>query len=138
MRLIHKTLKSLRKPMVASSLLALRVHSLLNNGPAAIVGDDKGMKIELEASTTAALSTLATSRLVLANSAPSKPTFSPIKASSGGVCRENRPRPPHTWMPSSSCSGARPRFKAPITLVVIPDECQSMPMTAPNDWNQKG
>ena len=26
----------------------------------------------------------------------------------------------------------------PITLVVIPDECQSMPMTAPNDWNQKG
>src|SRR6478672_7573119 len=82
MRLIHKTLKSLRKPMVASSLLALRVHSLLNNGPAAIVGDDKGMKIELEASCTAALSTLATSRLVLANSAPSKPTLSPIKASS--------------------------------------------------------
>ena len=35
--------------MVASSLLALRAHSLLNNGPAAIVGDDKGMKIELEA-----------------------------------------------------------------------------------------
>src|SRR6478672_512787 len=49
MRLIHKTLKPLRKPMVASSLLALRVHSLLNNGPAAIVGDDEGMKIELEA-----------------------------------------------------------------------------------------
>ena len=21
---------------------------------------------------------------------------------------------------------------------VIPDECQSMPITAPNDWNQKG
>ena len=30
MRLIHKTLKPLRKPMVASSLLALRVHSLLH------------------------------------------------------------------------------------------------------------
>ncbi len=29
-------------------------------------------------------------------------------------------------------------FNAPITLVVIPDECQSMPITAPNDWNQKG
>ena len=25
-----------------------------------------------------------------------------------------------------------------MTLVVIPDECQSMPMTAPNDWNQNG
>ena len=27
----------------------------------------------------------------------------------------------------------RPRFNAPITLVVMPDECQSMPITAPND-----
>jgi len=25
-----------------------------------------------------------------------------------------------------------------MTLVVMPDECQSMPMTAPNDWNQNG
>lgn len=41
-------------------------------------------------------------------------------------------------MPSSPLSGARPRFSAPITLVVIPEECQSMPITAPNDWNQKG
>ena len=33
---------------------------------------------------------------------------------------------------------ASPRFSAPMTLVVMPDECQSMPMTAPNDWNQNG
>jgi hypothetical protein len=32
----------------------------------------------------------------------------------------------------------RPRFSAPITLVVMPEECQSMPITAPKDWNQKG
>lgn len=25
-----------------------------------------------------------------------------------------------------------------MTDVVTPDECQSIPMTAPNDWNQKG
>jgi hypothetical protein len=25
-----------------------------------------------------------------------------------------------------------------MTLVVMPEECQSMPMTAPNDWNQNG
>ena len=25
-----------------------------------------------------------------------------------------------------------------ITLVVMPEECQSIPITAPNDWNQKG
>ena len=41
-------------------------------------------------------------------------------------------------MPSSPESGARPRFSAPSTLVVMPEECQSIPITAPNDWNQKG
>ena len=41
-------------------------------------------------------------------------------------------------MPSSPDSGASPRFSAPMTLVVMPEECQSMPMTAPNDWNQNG
>jgi hypothetical protein len=35
--------------MIASCLLALRVHSLLNHGPASIVGNDEGMKIEIEA-----------------------------------------------------------------------------------------
>jgi hypothetical protein len=25
-----------------------------------------------------------------------------------------------------------------MTLVVMPEECQSIPITAPNDWNQKG
>jgi hypothetical protein len=29
--------------------------------------------------------------------------------------------------------GDKPRFSAPMTLVVIPDECQSIPITAPND-----
>jgi hypothetical protein len=41
-------------------------------------------------------------------------------------------------MPSSPARGLRPRFSAPIKLVVMPDECQSIPITAPNDWNQKG
>ena len=41
-------------------------------------------------------------------------------------------------MPSSSARGARPRFNAPITDVVMPEECQSMPITAPSAWNQKG
>jgi hypothetical protein len=40
--------------------------------------------------------------------------------------------------PSSCSSGASPRFNAPMTLVVMPEECQSMPITAPNDWNQNG
>jgi hypothetical protein len=49
MRLIHETLETFRKPMIAPCLLALRVHPLLNHGPASIVGNDEGMKIELEA-----------------------------------------------------------------------------------------
>ena len=37
-----------------------------------------------------------------------------------------------------SLNGASPRFRAPITLVAMPEECQSIPMTAPKDWNQNG
>ena len=33
--------------------------------------------------------------------------------------------------------GVRPRFSAPITLAVMPEECQSIPITEPNDWNQE-
>ena len=42
---------------------------------------------------------------------------------------------PQTWMPSSPAKGLRPRFSAPMTLVVIPEECQSIPITVPNDWH---
>lgn len=41
-------------------------------------------------------------------------------------------------MPSSWARGPNPRFSAPMTEVVMPDECQSMPMTAPKAWNQSG
>jgi hypothetical protein len=40
--------------------------------------------------------------------------------------------------PELGREGASPRFSAPITLVVTPEECQSIPITAPKDWNQKG
>jgi hypothetical protein len=36
-------------------------------------------------------------------------------------------------MPSSFRSGVSPRLSAPMTLVVMPEECQSIPMTAPKD-----
>ncbi len=32
----------------------------------------------------------------------------------------------------------QPRFSARMTEVVMPEECQSIPITAPKDWNQKG
>src|ERR1700758_2235816 len=46
-----------------------------------------------------------------------------METSSCGVCRECLPRPPQTWTPSSCSNGASPRFRAPITLVVMPEEC---------------
>jgi len=58
--------------------------------------------------------------------------------SSSGVRREWRPRPPQIVKPSSEKRGLRPRLSAPRTEVVMPEECQSMPMTAPSAWNQKG
>ena len=41
-------------------------------------------------------------------------------------------------MPSSCARGLSPRLSAPITDVVMPDECQSMPITEPSAWNQNG
>jgi len=34
--------------------------------------------------------------------------------------------------PSSAARGASPRLRAPMTEVVIPEECQSIPITEPN------
>ena len=59
-------------------------------------------------------------------------------SNSCGVARECLPRPPQTERPSSPCNGLSPRLSAPSTLVVMPEECQSIPITAPNDWNQNG
>ena len=69
---------------------------------------------------------------------PSSPVLSAIARSSSGVLREWRPRPPHMYTPSSCARGLSPRFKAPSTEVVMPDECQSIPITLPIAWNQKG
>src|SRR4051794_904463 len=80
----------------------------------------------------------AVSRLTRTSASPSKLFVSAICRNSAGVLRECRPRPPQIWMPSSPARGLRPRLRAPITDVVIPDECQSMPITLPSDWNQNG
>ena len=63
---------------------------------------------------------------------------SAILRSSWGVLRDCLPRPPQMYTPSSWARGLRPRFNAPITEVVMPEECQSMPITDPSAWNQNG
>src|SRR5438132_4271107 len=89
-------------------------------------------------SCTSALSTLATRRLVRASAAPSTPVRSPNCISSAGVLREWRPRPPQTVIPRTCSRPASPRLSAPSTLVVMPLECQSIPITHPRAWNQNG
>lgn len=37
-----------------------------------------------------------------------------------------------------AAQGRIPVVSPRLTLVVMPEECQSIPVTAPNDWNQKG
>jgi hypothetical protein len=40
---------------------------------------------------------------------------------------------------AKSCAlGLSAFFNAPITVVVMPEECQSMPITEPSAWNQNG
>src|SRR5436853_202906 len=51
---------------------------------------------------------------------------------SAGVWRECRPLPPQTYTPNSDSRGFRPLLSAPKTEVVMPEECQSIPITQPS------
>jgi hypothetical protein len=67
------------------------------------------------------------------------PTRSPIAASSCGVCRTA-----YHGLRRHGCPTQFPRKRrqtalgASSTLVVMPEECQSIPITEPKDWNEKG
>ena len=45
---IYEALQTFRKPMVAAGLFPLTVHSLLNDCPVPIVGNNERVQIELE------------------------------------------------------------------------------------------
>src|SRR5688572_14792356 len=49
MRLVYEARQPLREPMIAASLLARAIHSLLDNHPPRVVGDDESMQVEIEA-----------------------------------------------------------------------------------------
>ena len=112
--------------------------SLLDHDPVCVVGHDKAVEIKVEPVLDRRAVNLATSLLLLASAAcrgRSGHRFQLAHAASGGGdCRARR----KTRMPSSPDKGVRPRFSAPMTLVMMPEECQSIPITAPDDWNQNG
>src|SRR5215211_4239246 len=120
--------------MVAARLLEGAVHALLHDHPSAVVGDDEAVQVKLEAVLHRGAVDLGdeAARIREGGAVEADPLARRFELLRG------LPRPPQTWMPSSFSSGLRPRFSAPMTLVVMPEECQSMPITAPKDWNQNG
>src|SRR5262245_57035089 len=47
-RLVNETRQPLRMPMVAAGLPFAAIHPLLNDGPFAVVGDEKAMQVKLK------------------------------------------------------------------------------------------
>jgi hypothetical protein len=54
------------------------------------------------------------------------------------VLRAHGLEPRHRILLAGPPGNGKTSLSAPITLVVMPEECQSIPITAPNDWNQNG
>ena len=48
-RLVDEALQPFGQPVIAAGLPALAVHALLDDDPAAVVGDDEAVQIEIEA-----------------------------------------------------------------------------------------
>src|SRR4051794_24785653 len=46
MRLIDKTIQSLRQPMIAPGVFQLRIHALLYHRPSAVLGDNEAVQIK--------------------------------------------------------------------------------------------
>ncbi len=116
-------------PVIAARDAAAIVQALLNDGPFPVRRHDETMQIDLKSVGDGIVVDPRRQAACAHQASPSKPRRSAIERSSCGVLRENLPRPPQMYMPSSSARVARPRFSAPMTEVVIPDECQSMPIT---------
>ena len=125
--------------MIAPRLPALAVHALLHDDPVAVVGDDEAVQVEVEA--------VLHRRAVDLGDQPARLRQRRAVEADALADRDQLVRrlarmlaAPAADMDAelARAAASSPRFSAPITLVVMPEECQSMPITAPNDWNQKG
>ena len=106
---------------------------MLHHHPTAVIGDDEAVQIKIEPVLNRGTVYLGDEPAGGRESRAVETDTFADRHQLLGVLRECAPRPPQTWRPSSLDSGFSPRFSAPMTLVVMPEECQSMPMTAPKD-----
>ena len=133
-----KLVQALRQPVIAPRLAVVAVHALLHDHPFAVVGDDEAVQIEIEAVLHRGAVDLGDQpaglrqrRAVEADALADRHQFLRRLARMLAAAAADMEA-------ELAGSGASPRFSAPMTLVVMPEECQSIPITAPNDWNQNG
>ena len=120
-------------PVVAPCLALVAVHALLHHGPVAVIGDEEPVQIEIEA-------VLHGGAVDLGDQPAGAGQRGGVEADAVAERSQLVRRAARVLAPPAAdmdaefpCNGASPRLSAPITLVVMPDECQSMPITAPKD-----
>ena len=138
-RLLDERARAIPDPVVAARLPARAVHPLLHDHPGAVVGDDEAVQVEVEAVLHRGAVDLGDEAAGAHQRGRVQPDALADRGQLVGRAARMRGRGRRRRAgPARARRGASPRFSAPITLVVIPDECQSIPITAPNDWNQNG
>jgi hypothetical protein len=119
--------------MVTTGIAGLTVHPLLNDGPISVIADEKSMQIQIGAVLHGSTVNFGNEPARAGESRAVEPDFaSKSKQFIGRLTRMFTASAAD--MEAKFCGlRTKPRLRAPITLVVIPEECQSIPMTAPND-----
>ena len=102
-RLVDEALQVFRMPVVAARLLLVAVHALLHDGPLAVVGDEEAVQIKVEAVLDGGAVDLCDQTAGAGQRWRHRSRCVRLAAAIRPACfRECWPRPPQTWMPSSS------------------------------------
>jgi hypothetical protein len=137
-RFVDQAPQTLGEPVIAPGLAAIAVHTLLGHDPASVIGGDEAMEIKVEPNLDGRAVDLG-----------DQPT-SPGERRAGGtepVTDHNKlmrrlaqaTAPPAANMDAKlSRQRCQAALQAPMTSVVIPEECQSIPITAPNNRVEQG
>src|SRR5881227_2028340 len=138
MRLLHEAAYALGEPVISARLATVDVHALLDDRPGAVVRDDEPVQVEIEAVLDERAVHLgdepagARQRLSI-DAGP----FSELHQLGRRATRVTAAAAADGQADLTLAPGEAPLERA-STLVVIPLECQSIPITHPSAWNQNG
>ena len=119
--------------MVAARGAARIVHALLDDRPMAVVGDDEAVQIEVETILHGGAVDLGHQPADIGERGAVEADPLADRREFGWRLARLLAAPAADMDSELARQRLSPRLSAPITLVVMPEECQSMPMTAPND-----